>query len=99
MYEENRILSKIEQLVDKLPYRSVWIEVELPDKTVVLTKDRQRPIGFLSDSKWPASYRQIKYFLTEATVSILEIVAFFIPIFAVVGVKTPTAGMQPRIKA
>lgn len=51
MYEENRILDKIEQLVDKLPYRSVRIEVELPDKTVVLTKDRQRPIGFLSASK------------------------------------------------
>ena len=51
MYEENRILGKIEQLVDKLPYRSVRIEVDLPDKTVVLTKDRQRPIGFRSDSK------------------------------------------------
>lgn len=51
MNEENRILSKIEQLVDKLPYRSVRIEAELSDKTVVLTKDRQRPIGFLSDSK------------------------------------------------
>lgn len=44
MYEENRILGKIEQLVDKLPYRTVRIEVEL-------TKDRQRPIGFRSDSK------------------------------------------------
>lgn len=51
MYEENRILSKIEQLVDKLPYKSVRIEVELPDKTVVLTKDRHRPIGFLADGK------------------------------------------------
>lgn len=49
MYEENRILGKIEQLVDKLPYRSVRIEVDLPDKTVVLTKDRQRPIGFTAD--------------------------------------------------
>ena len=46
MYEENRILKKIEQWVDKLSYRSVRIEVELPDKTLVLTKDRQRPIGF-----------------------------------------------------
>lgn len=49
MYEENRILGKIEQLVDKLPYCSVRIEVDLPDKTVVLTKDRQRPIGFTAD--------------------------------------------------
>ena len=51
MYEENRILDKIEQLVDKLPYRTVRIEVELPDKTVVLTKDKKRLIGFWSDSK------------------------------------------------
>lgn len=29
MYEENLILSQIEELVDKLPYRSVKIEVEL----------------------------------------------------------------------
>ena len=46
MYEENEILSKIEELVDKLPYRSVRIEVELKDKTLTLQKDRQRPIGF-----------------------------------------------------
>lgn len=51
MHEENRILGKIEQLVDKLPYRTVRIEVDLPGKMVVLTKDRQRPIGFQSDSK------------------------------------------------
>ena len=51
MNEENRIFSKIEQLVDKLPYKSVRIEVELPDRTVVLTKDRHRPIGFLADGK------------------------------------------------
>ena len=51
MYEENHVLSKIEQWVDKLPYRSVKIEVELPDKTLVLTKDRQRTIGFRFDSK------------------------------------------------
>ena len=51
MYEDNRILNKIEQLVDKLPYRTVRIEVELTDKTVELTKDRQRPIGFRSDIK------------------------------------------------
>lgn len=49
--EESYILDKIEQWVDKLPYRSVKIEVELPDKTVVLTKDRQRPIGFSTDCK------------------------------------------------
>ena len=46
MYEENLILSRIEELVDQLPYRSVKIEVELPDKTLTLQKDRKRPIGF-----------------------------------------------------
>lgn len=51
MYEENSVLSQIEQLVDKLPYRSVKIEVELDNKTLTLTKDRQRPIGFSTDMK------------------------------------------------
>jgi len=50
MYEENLILSQIEELVDKLPYRSVKIEVELTDKILTLTKDRHRPIGFATDS-------------------------------------------------
>ena len=51
MYEENLVLSKIEELVDQLPYRSVKIEIELDDKTLTLTKDRQRPIGFCTDEK------------------------------------------------
>ena len=51
MYEENRILSKIEQLVDKLLYKTAEIRIEMADKTYVLTKDRQRPIGFCADSK------------------------------------------------
>ncbi len=38
--------------------------------------------------------------LIKATISILETVAFFIPIFAVAGVITPTAGdATPVIKA
>lgn len=49
--EENQILGKIEQMVDQLPYRSVKIEVELNDKTLTLTKDRQRLIGFSTDNK------------------------------------------------
>ena len=49
MHEENLILSKIEELVDQLPYRSVKIEVEMDDKTLTLTKDRQRHIGFATD--------------------------------------------------
>lgn len=49
MYEENQILSQIEELVDKLPYRSVKIEVELADKTMTLQKDRRHQIGFSTD--------------------------------------------------
>lgn len=48
MYEENSVLNEIERLVDQLPYRSVKIEVELPDKTLTLHKERQRPVGFFT---------------------------------------------------
>ena len=51
MYEETLILSKIEELVDQLHYRSVKIEVELDDKTITLTKDRPGPIGFSTENK------------------------------------------------
>lgn len=51
MFEHQKILDKIEQLVEKLPYRSVRIEVALPEQTLTLTKDRQRPIGFLENEK------------------------------------------------
>lgn len=51
MYEENLVLSKIEELVDKLTYRSVKIEIEFDSKTLTLTKDRQRPVGFSADQK------------------------------------------------
>lgn len=46
MFKHQKILDEIEQLVERLPYRSVKIEVELQDQTLVLTKDRSRPIGF-----------------------------------------------------
>lgn len=51
MFGHQKILDKIEQLVEKLPYRSVKIEVELPEQTLVLTKKRKRPIGFLENEK------------------------------------------------
>lgn len=50
MYEENHILTEIEQLIDKLPYCSVEIRIELVNKTFELKKDRQRPIGFAADN-------------------------------------------------
>ena len=51
MYEENIILKKIKQWVDKLPYRYVKIDVELPEKHLILEKDRRRKIGFAADHK------------------------------------------------
>ena len=52
MFEQQKILNKIEQWAEKLPYRSVKIEVELPDQTLVLMKEKpQRKIGFDIESK------------------------------------------------
>ena len=51
MNEENRVLSKIEVLVDKLPYKTAEIRIEMADKTYTLTKDKKRPIGFSTCEK------------------------------------------------
>ena len=52
MFEHQKILNKIEQWVEKLPYASVKIEVEMQNREMlVLNKDRQRPIGFSTDQK------------------------------------------------
>ena len=51
MYEENLVLKKIEQWVDKLPYKHVKIEVELPEKTLTLEKKKSSPIGFYPEQK------------------------------------------------
>ena len=51
MYEETRILTKIEVLVDKLPYKTVDIRIELADKVVILHKEKSNPIGFITNTK------------------------------------------------
>lgn len=51
MYEENFVLRKIEQWVDKLPYRTAEIRIEMANKTYTLVKDKPRPIGFRVDGK------------------------------------------------
>jgi hypothetical protein len=52
MFEHQKVLNKIEQWVEKLPYSSVKIEVEMRSgEVLVLAKDRQRPIGFSTDPK------------------------------------------------
>jgi hypothetical protein len=47
MYEYQKILNKIERLVDQLPYRSVKIEVEMKDQVFVLSKDKPAQCGFI----------------------------------------------------
>ena len=47
MYEYQKILNKIERLVDQLPYQSVKIEVELKDHTLTLQKDKPKQVGFV----------------------------------------------------
>ena len=49
MFEFQKVLSKIERLVDQLPYRSVKIEVELDDQTLILKKEKTNPCGFIKE--------------------------------------------------
>ena len=46
MFEQQYVLSKIEQWAERLPYRTLRIEVELPGQTLTLEKSKARPIGF-----------------------------------------------------
>ena len=49
MYEHQKILNKIECLVDQLPYQSVKIEIELKDQVLILQKEKPKQCGFLKD--------------------------------------------------
>lgn len=45
--EDWKILNKIEQWVERLPYRHLKIEINLKDGTdLIYEKDKQNPIGF-----------------------------------------------------
>ena len=46
MFEQQYVLNKIEQWAERLPYRTLRIEVELPGQTLTLEKSKVRPIGF-----------------------------------------------------
>ena len=46
MYEWQKILNRIERLVDQLPYQSVNIEVALKDQTLILQKDKPKAMRF-----------------------------------------------------
>ena len=44
--EHSKILRKIENLIEKLPYRLVKIVIELPQQTLTLEKEWRKTIGF-----------------------------------------------------
>jgi hypothetical protein len=46
MMEYQKILEEIENLIEKLPYQWVKIEVELSQQTLTLEKERRKGIGF-----------------------------------------------------
>lgn len=46
VFEQRRILDKIEQWAERLPYSTLKIEIELPGETLRLEKNKVRPIGF-----------------------------------------------------
>ena len=51
MFEQQHILDKIERWAEKLPYRTLKIEIELPGQTLTLEKNKVRPIGFTNMQK------------------------------------------------
>lgn len=46
MFEQQHILDKIEQWAERLPYRSLKIEIELTGQTLTLEKSKAPRIGF-----------------------------------------------------
>ena len=46
MFEQQQILKKIEQWAERLPYKTLKIEVELSNQTLIVDKFTQRPLGF-----------------------------------------------------
>lgn len=46
MFEQQHILNKIEQWAERLPYKTLKIEVELPNQSLILEKSKNRPVSF-----------------------------------------------------
>lgn len=46
MFEQQHILNKIEQWAERLPYKTLKIEVELLNQSLILEKSKNRPVGF-----------------------------------------------------
>lgn len=50
MFENQKILNKIEAWCERLPYKTLKVEIELPHQTLTLNKEKTRPIGFAPNS-------------------------------------------------
>lgn len=46
MNDYQKVLDKIEKLVDTLPYKRISIELVMPDKTMTLDKEKSNKMGF-----------------------------------------------------
>ena len=46
MFEYKNVLDKIEKLVDQRPYKTVKIEIDLGNETLILEKEAIKKIGF-----------------------------------------------------
>lgn len=47
MFEQQYVLNKIEQWAERLPYRTLRIEVELPGQTLTLEKSKAGPLDLI----------------------------------------------------
>lgn len=57
MNKNQKILNKIEEWCDKLPYITIKVEVELPDETLVFERLKpQRIIGFATSENGGENY-------------------------------------------
>lgn len=46
MQECQKVLCKIEALAERLPYKTLRLEIEMTDETLTLEKTKHNPIGF-----------------------------------------------------
>lgn len=51
MFEHQHILNMIEKWAERLPYRTLRVEIELADQVLTLEKHKSNPIGFHTAGK------------------------------------------------
>lgn len=49
MRECQKVLNRIEALVERLPYKTIRLEIEMTDETFTLEKTKRNPIGFRAE--------------------------------------------------